>query len=133
MQQSAVYNLHPSQSDLLAALVGVDIGDRDDQMDSTFAGREVEFDSGRGYDLFDLKGAEPVMIQLLGQAGGHIVLIQPYLSSNLVDRCRAPPMVVVSCHLIHCMFEGSLCFLLHLRHSLGKVISSFYGRTLSGL
>src|SRR5258708_309202 len=67
-------------------------------------------------------------------AGGCIVLsIQPYLSSNLVDGCGAPPMVIVSCHLIHCMFEGGLHFVLHLRHLLGKVISSFYSRTPSGL
>ena len=103
-------------------------------MDSMFAGREVEFDSGRGYDLFDLKGAEPLMIQLLGQAGGCIVLsVQPNLSSDLIDGCRAPLMVIVSCHLICCMFEGGLHFVLHLRHSLGEVISSFYGGTLSGL
>src|SRR5258705_10178935 len=115
-------------------VVGADIGDRDDWMDSTFAGREVEFDGSRGYDLFDLKGAKPLMIQLLGWAGGHIVLsIQPYLSSDLIDGCGAPLMVIVLCHLICCMFEGGLCFVLHLRHLLGKVISSFYGRTLSGL
>ncbi len=115
-------------------VVGADIGGGDDQMDSTFTGREAEFDSGRGYDLFDLKGAEPLMIQLLGQVGGHIVLsVQPYLSSNLVDGCGAPLMVVVSCHLIHCMFEGGLRFILHLGHLLGKVISSFYRGTLSGL
>ena len=103
-------------------------------MDSMFTGREAEFDSSRGYDLFDLKGAKPLMIQLLGQTGGHIVLsIQPYLSSNLVDGCRAPLTVVVLCHLICCMFKGSLHFVLHLRHSLGKVVSSFYSRTPSGL
>src|SRR5258707_5257500 len=100
------------QVDILEwGLGGADIGDGDDWMDSMFAGREAEFDSGRGYDLFDLKGAEPLMIQLLGWAGGCIVLsIQPYLSSNLVDRCGAPLTVIVSCHLIHCMFEGGLCF-----------------------
>ena len=115
-------------------MVGVDIGDGDDRMDSTFAGGEVEFDGGRGYDLFDLKGAKPLMIQLLGWAGGCIVLsIQPYLSSDLVDGCGAPLTVVVSCHLIHCMFKGGLHFILHLRHSLGKVVSSFYGGTPSEL
>ena len=36
-------------------------------MDSMFTGREVEFDGSGGYDLFNLKGAEPLMIQLLGQ------------------------------------------------------------------
>ena len=115
-------------------MVGADIGDGDDWMDSTFVGGEAEFDGGRGYNLFDLKGAKPLMIQLLGWVGGHIVLsIQPYLSSNLIDGCRAPPMVIVSCHLICCMFEGSLHFVMHLRHSLGEVISSFYGGTPSGL
>src|SRR5258708_10868215 len=115
-------------------VVGVDIGDGDDWVDSTCMGGEVEFDGGRGYDLFDLKGAKPLMIQLLGHAGGHIVLsIQPYLSSDLVDRSRAPPMVIVLCHLICWVFEGGLRFIPHLRHLLGKVISSFYGRTLSGL
>src|SRR5258707_14910742 len=115
-------------------VVGVDIGDGDDWMDSMFVGREAEFDGSRGYDLFNLKGAKPLMIQLLGWAGGHIVLsIHPYLSANLIDGCRVPPMGIVSCHLIGCMFEGSLQFVLHLRHSLGEVISSFYGGTPSGL
>ena len=115
-------------------VVGVDIGDGDDWMDSMFVGREAEFDGGRGYNLFDLKGAKPFMIQLLGQVGGCIVLsVQPYLSSYLVDGCGAPLMVVVSCHLIHCMFKGGLHFILHLRHSLGEVVSSFYSGTLSGL
>src|SRR5258707_4776607 len=115
-------------------VVGADIGDGDDWMDSMFTGGEAEFDGSRGYDLFDLKGAEPLMIQLLGQVGGCIVLsAQPYLSSDLVDRCRAPLMVIVLCHLICCMFKGGLHFVLHLRHSLGEVISSFYSRTPSGL
>src|SRR5258708_6220352 len=111
------------QVDILEwGLGGADIGDGDDWMDSTFAGREAEFDSGRGYDLFDLKGAKPLMIQLLGWAGGHIVLsIQPYLSSDLIDGCGAPLTVIVLCHLICYMFKGGLHFILHLRHSLGEV------------
>ncbi len=115
-------------------VVGVDVGDRDDRMNPSFAGGEAEFDSSRGYNLFDHKGTQPLMIQLLGQMGGQIVLgIQPYLSSNFIDRCRAPPMIIVSCHLVCCMLKGSLHLFLHLRHSLGKVVSSFYGGTPSGL
>ncbi len=115
-------------------MVGADIGDGDDGVDSSLTGGEVEFDSGRGYDLFNHKGVKPLMIQLLGQTGGHIVLgIQPCLSSDFIDRCRAPPMIVVSCHLVCCMLKGSLHLFLHLRHSLGKVVSSFYGGTLSRL
>src|SRR5258708_19218275 len=103
-------------------------------MDSVLMGGEAEFDGGRGYELFNLKGGKPLMIQLLGWVGGHIVLsIQPYLSSDLIDGCGAPLMVVVSSHLIHCMFEGGLHFILHLRHLLGEVVSSFYSRTPSGL
>ncbi len=99
----------------------MDIGDGDDWMNSSFLGREAEFDGGGGYDLFDFKGAKPLMIQLLGWMGGHIVLsIQPYLSSNFIDGCRVPPMIIVSCHLIHHMLKGSLHFILHLRHSLGE-------------
>ena len=48
-------------------VVGADIGDGDDWVDSLLVGGEVEFDSGRGYDFFDHKGAKPLMIQLLGQ------------------------------------------------------------------
>ena len=115
-------------------VVGVDVGDRDGWMDSSFPGREAEFDGSRGYNLFDLKRAEPLVIQLLGQMGGHIVLgIQPYLSSDFVDRCRAPPTIIVSCHLICCMFKSSFHLLLHLRHLLGEVVCSFYSRTLRGL
>src|SRR5258708_10371977 len=85
------------------------------KVDASLAGGEVEFDSGRGYDFFDHKGAKPLMIQLLGWTGGHIVLgIQPYLSSDFIDRCRAPLMIVVSCHLIHCMLKGSLHLFLHM-------------------
>src|SRR5258707_2479260 len=103
-------------------------------MNPSFAGGEAEFDSSRGYNLFDHKGTQPLMIQLLGQMGGHIVLgVQPYLGSNFIDRCRASLMIVVLCHLVHCMLEGSFCLFLHLRHSLGKVVCSFYGGTPSGL
>ena len=115
-------------------VVGADIGDRDDRVYSSLAGGEVEFDSDRGYDLFDHKGAKPFMAQLLDQVGGCVVLgIQPYLSSNFVDRCWAPLMVILLCHLICCMLKGSLHLFLHLGHSLGKVISSFYSGTPSRL
>src|SRR5258705_8887299 len=84
-----------------------------------------------GYNLFDHKGAKPFMIQLLGWMGGHIVLcIQPNLSSNFVDGCRASPMIIVLCHLICSMLEGSFHLILHLGHSLGKVICSLYSRAL---
>ncbi len=100
-------------------------------MESLFVGREAEFDGGRGYDLFDHKGAKPFVVQLLGQAGGHIVLgVQPYFGPNFVDRCRASLVIIMPCHLICCVFESSLCLFLHLGHLLGKVIHSFYGRTL---
>ena len=115
-------------------MVGVDVGDGDDWMDSSFTGREAEFDSSGGYDLINLKRAKPLVTQLLGQTGGHIVLgVQPYLSSDFIDRCRAPLTIIVLCHLVCCVLEGSLHLLLHLRHSLGEVVSSFYGRTPSGL
>ncbi len=69
-------------------MVGVDIGHGDDRVDSLLMGGEAEFDGGRGYNLFDHEGAKPFMIQLLGQMGGCIVLgVQPYLSSDFVDRC----------------------------------------------
>src|SRR5258707_1990570 len=122
------------QADTLGWAVGADIGDRDDRVNPLFMGGEAEFESGGGYDLFDHKGAQPLMIWLLGQMSGHIVLgIQPYLGSNFIDRCGASPMIIVSCHLVHCMLEGSFHIFLHLRHSLGKVVCSFYSRTPSGL
>src|SRR5260221_9491288 len=108
-------------------VVGADIGDRDDWVDSLFMGRQVEFDGGRGYDLFDHKGAKPFMIQLLGQMGGCIVLcIQPNLSSNFVGRCGASLAIIVPCHLVRSMLESSFCLILHLGHSLGKVICGLY-------
>src|SRR5258705_6876902 len=65
------------------------------------------------------------MVQLLGWAGGHIVLcIQPNLSSDFVGRCRASPTIIVPCHLICSMLESSFRLILHLGHSLGKVICS---------
>src|SRR5258708_4515283 len=51
---------------------------------------------------------KPFMIQLLGWMGGHIVLcVQPNLSSNFVDRCGASPTIIVPCHLIHSMCQGT--------------------------
>ena len=47
-------------------MVGADVGDGDDGVDSSLTGGEVEFDGSRGYDLFNHKGAKPFMIQLLG-------------------------------------------------------------------
>src|SRR5260221_10002097 len=85
--------------------VGADVGDRDDRVDSSFMGGEAEFDSGRGYDFFDHKGAKPFMVQLLGWMGGHVVLgIWLYLSSDFIDwRGASPiPMVIVLCHLVQC-------------------------------
>ncbi len=114
-------------------VVGADVGDGDDRVDSSLMGGEAEFDSGRGYDLFDHKGAEPFMIQLLGWTGGHVVLgIQPYLSSNFIGRCGAPLTIIVLCHLIHtaCSRAAFTSSCIHLRHSLGKVISGFYSGTL---
>ena len=88
--------------------VWADIGDGDDQVNPLFAGGEVEFDGSGGYNLFNHKGAQPLMIQLLGQTGGHIVLgIQPYLGSDFVDRCRASPTIVVSCHLVCCISRAA--------------------------
>ena len=43
-------------------MVGADVGDRDDRVNPSFVGGEVEFDGGSGYDLFDYKGAQPFMI-----------------------------------------------------------------------
>src|SRR5258708_30789184 len=61
------------------------------------------------------------MIQLLGWMGGHIVLcVQPNLSSDFIDGCRASPMIIVPCHLIHSMLEGGFCLILHLRHCWAK-------------
>ena len=104
-------------------VVGADIGDGDDWVDPSFVGGEVEFDGSGRYNLFNHKGAKPFMIQLLGRAGGGIVLcIQPYLSSDFIGGCRASPMIIVLCHLVCCMLQGGLCLFLHLGHSLGKVI-----------
>ena len=111
-------------------VVGADIGDGDDRVNPLFMGGEAEFDGGGGYDLFDHKGAQPLMIQLLGQTGGCIVLgIQPYLGSDFIDRCGASPTIIVSCHLVCCMLKGSFCLFLHLRHLLGKVVHGFYSGT----
>ncbi len=43
-------------------MVGADVGDRDDRVDSSFAWGEAEFDSGGGHNLFDHKGAKPFMV-----------------------------------------------------------------------
>src|SRR5258708_9086679 len=87
-----------------------------------------------GYNLFDHKGAKPFMIQLLGWMGGHIVLcIQPNLSSDFVDRCRASLTIIVPCHLVCSMLQGGFCLVLHLRHLRGKVICSFYSGALGRL
>src|SRR5258708_40369095 len=74
------------------------------------------------------------MVQLLGWTGGCIVLcVQPNLSSNFIGRCRASPVIIVPCHLIHGMLESSFCLVLHLGHSLGEVICSLYSRALGRL
>src|SRR5258708_7175151 len=110
-------------------VVGADVGDGDDGVDSLLTGGEAEFDDDGGYNLFDHKGAKPFMVQLLGQMGGCIVLcIQPNLSSNFVGRCRASLAIIVPCHLIHGMLKSSFHLILHLRHSLGKVVCSLYSR-----
>ncbi len=112
-------------------VVGADVGDRDDWVDSSFVGQQVEFDGGRGYDLFNHKGAKPFMIQLLGWVGGHIVLcVQPNLSSDFIGRCGASLTIIVPCHLICSMLESSFCLVLHLRHLLGKVVCGLYSGAL---
>src|SRR5260221_6937712 len=63
--------------------------------------------------------------------GGHIVLcIQPNFSSNFIGGCRASLVIIVLCHLVCGMLESSFHLVLHLRHSLGKVICSLYSRAL---
>src|SRR5258708_14272031 len=74
------------------------------------------------------------MDQILGWTGGCIVMcVQTNLSSNFIGRCRASPVIIVPCHLIHGMLESSFCLVLHLGHSLGEVICSLYSRALGRL
>ena len=74
------------------------------------------------------------MVQLLGWVGGHIVLcIQPNLSSDFVGRCGASLVIIVLCHLVCGMLESSFHLILHLGHSLGKVVCGLYSGALGRL
>ncbi len=107
--------------------VGVDTGDRYNRVDVFLSCREAEFDGDRRDDFGDGERTSPLVVQLLhGAVRGVVLKTQPSFVSDLVLQCCLTVLVIIPLHVVHCLFECSLHFLLGTIQSPHKGVCSLH-------